>query len=343
MAEHKAPTQVTVAHHEEQSAFAAFIEKHWIKGAIVAVLISGFILYGQWQSSQEAQAVDSSWERLMSAVDQNSRGDLIGDPTVIDGLQAELEGSIAAPWALFLKAQGQREAGDYEQAVATLLSIKSKYPDHPLVKDTQTYGESQTPLSTIEHLSKVFNEEAEWRAEQPMLFDNPAPPAGAPTVRIQTDYGEIVVALYNDRAPLHSENFTKLASEGFYNGLKFHRTGFGQMIEAGDPTTKDEESDPLTWGKQGAEHTVEKEDTGLSNFAGYLAASSLPADEGSNGSLFSITAQPVHYLDGNNVVFGKVIEGQDVVDEIAALPLDATRQRPETPAVIQSMTVTPGT
>jgi cyclophilin family peptidyl-prolyl cis-trans isomerase len=342
MADHKAPTEVTVVPHEEKSAFADFVEKQWPKGAVIAILVTGFILYGQWQKGQEVQSVDQSWNRLMSAVGQDSRGDLIGDPLLIDGLGDQLDGTIAAPWALFMKAQGYRIDGEYERAVQTLLEIKAKFPDHPLVKDTHNYGESVTPLSTVEYLTKVYNGEAEWREIQPRLFSNPEPPAGSPRVSIQTDYGDIVVALYSDLAPLHSENFAKLVNEGFYNGIKFHRTGFGQLLEAGDPTTKEEGSDPLTWGNQGADYTLEVEENDLSNFAGYLAAGSLPEEEGSNGSLFSISARGIHYLDGQNVIFGKVIEGMDVVEEIAILPLDETRQRPLDPVIIQSMTMVPG-
>jgi len=342
MAKHKAPTEVTVALHEEKSGLATFVEKHWVKGAIVAVMVSGFILYQQWQSRQAAEVVDASWTRLMSAVEESGGGELIGDPDLIDGLSSELEGTIAAPWALFLKARGLREQGEYDAAVAVLLEIKERYPEHPLVRDKRTRGDSATPLSAIEHLSKVFNAEAEWRSTQPQLFDNPAPPPGSPTVTIQTDYGDIVVALYQDLAPKHSENLIQLAQDGFYNGIKIHRTAFGQMLETGDPLTKEEGSDPLEWGKQGIEHSVETEETGLFHFAGYLSMNKLATDEGSNGSLFAITVQDVHYRNDQNVVFGKVVEGLEVAQEIAALPADPSGQRPSDPVVIQSMTVTPG-
>lgn len=342
MADHKAPTEVTIASHEEKSGFAEFVDKHWMKGALVAILISGFILFAQWQRNQEAGAIDESWKRLMSAVEADNRGALAGDPDAIAAMEGELAGTIAGPWALYMKAQGLRKDGRYDEAVSALQKIKELYPDHPLVKDRTTYGESETPLSTVEHLSKAYNAEAKWKSEQPGLFGNPDPASGAPTVKIQTDYGDIVVALYEDRAPTHTANMIKLVNEGFYNGIKFHRTGFGQMIEAGDPQTKDDASDPMEWGKKGAENTLEVEETELSHFEGYLAALSLQGEEGSNGSLFGITAQAVHYLDGQNVVFGKVIEGMDVVQEIASLPLDETRQRPRDPVIIQSMTVVPG-
>ncbi|MFT7669836.1 MAG: cyclophilin family peptidyl-prolyl cis-trans isomerase [Planctomycetota bacterium] len=342
MADHKAPTDVTLVAHEERSEFAEFVNKHWMKAVLVALVGSAAILFNQWKASQADRVDDASWDSLMSVVDYDKYGGMIADPSLVDGMSAELSKTMAGPWALFLKARGYREEGHYDLAISTLAEVKAGYPEHPLVTDSRTYGEAVTPLTAIEYLTKVFAAEAKWHKEAPSLFANPDLPANAPKVRIQTDYGDIVVALYSDAAPLHAENFLKLAGEGYYNGLKFHRSNFGRQIESGDPTTKEEDSDPMSWGKQGAEHSVENEDTGFSNFAGSLVATSLPPAEGSNGSLFAILASSSHYLDGNNVVFGKVVEGLDIVEEIAQLPADPTTQVPSEPATLQSMTVVPG-
>jgi cyclophilin family peptidyl-prolyl cis-trans isomerase len=342
MAEHKAPTQVTIVPHEEKSAFAEFVDRHWVKAAIVAAFIAAFIIYRQVRDSQDAALVDESWNKLMAAVEEDSEGGFRGDAVRLETLSDELQGTIAGPWALYLRALNLRRDGQYSKAIESLVLIKTKYPEHPLVKETFAYGESLTPLSAVEHLSKVFESEGSWRAEQPRLFSNPEPSADAPRIRIQTELGDIVVALYSDRAPKHVANFIEKVDEGFYDGLVFHRLNFGDRIETGDPTTKDPESSDLSWGLQGAENTVEVEETGLSHFAGYLSASPDPNGEGSNGSLISLTARPSLALDSHGVVFGKVVEGLDVVRDIASQPSNPTTQRPVDPQRVLSMSLIPG-
>ncbi len=342
MAEHKAPTDVTVVAYEEKSAFAAFVERHWVKAAIIAVMVTGFILWQQFKRGQEAAQIDESWNKLMAAVDEVGGGGFRGDPDALNSLSQELEGTIAGPWALFLRSQNLREEGAYDEAIATLIQLQSKYPEHSLVKDTYAYGESITPLSAVEHMSKVFESEKEWRGSQPHLFSNPEPPTDSPRVRIVTEQGDIVVAMYTDRAPLHSANFISHVEAGFYDGIAFHRLTAGQRIQAGDPESKNPESNPLTWGKGSSEEATESEDTGLSHFRGYLSADALPGGEGTSVNLFSITAGGAHPLDGRNVVFGKVIDGQGVVEDISSLPADQTTQIPLETIKIISMTVVPG-
>jgi len=341
MAEHKAPTEVTVVAHQEQSAFAAFVERHWMKGAVIAIAITGIILYTQYQNTQKRAEVDESWNKLMTAMEG---ADLEGDADRLQVLAEELSGTQAGPWALYLRAQSLRDAEDFEGAVATLLKLKDQYPDHPLVKDTFAYGESTTPLSAVEYLSKAFESERAWRAANPRLFANPEPPASAPRVKLTTDLGDVVIALYTDKAPLHAENFLKQVESGYYDGLLFHRTQAGERIDTGDPTTKDPESQPQTWGRQGAESTVESEDSGLSHFEGVLAGLPHPGGEGqSNGGLITITARNSLTLDGRNVVFGKVVEGLDVVQDIASQPTNQTSLSPLEPTRIVSATVVAGT
>ncbi len=343
MAQHKAPTEVTVVAGDEPSRLALFVEKHWVKGAAVALVIAALILFTQFQAEQEAEKVNQSWSRLMTAVEEDGMGRLVADPEVMAGIRAELEGTVAGPWSLYLEAQGLRDEGRYDEAIAALVQIPDRYPDHPLITETRTYGESITPLNAIERLNKVFTSEKEWREQRPELFGNPEPTASAPRVRFQTDAGDFVVALYSEKAPLHAENFLAQVNEGTYNGLTFHRAAFGQMIETGDPTTRDAESDPMAWGRQGVEGSVESEDTGLYHFGGALSANKVAGEEGSNASLIAILAQPAHFRDGNNVVFGTVVEGLDVVRDIAGRPNDPTGQRPVEPVTIQTASVVPGT
>jgi len=342
MADHKAPTEVTVVAGDEPSRLSLFVHKHWTKAALVALVIAAGVLYSQYQAGQDAKVVNQSWSRLMSAVDEDGRGGFAPDAEAIAAMQDELSGTAAGAWSLYMEAQGQRKDGDYDAALATLQEIKAAYPEHPLVKDRKTYGESATPLNAIERLTKVFTSERDWHASQPQLFANAELPADAPRVRFQTDHGDFVVGLYADRAPKHVENFLAKVNDGYYEGLKFHRSAFGMMIETGDPTTRDAGSDPIRWGQTGSDDVVEDEDSGLFHFGGVLSANTLAGAEGSDGGLISFTAQAVHFRDGANVVFGAVIEGLDVVEEIAQLAPDATGQRPAEPAIVESATVVPG-
>jgi cyclophilin family peptidyl-prolyl cis-trans isomerase len=341
MAEHKAPTDVTVVAYEEKSALVGFVEKHWIKAAVAAALLTAFILWQQYQRGQEAARVDESWNKLMAAVDETPNGGFIGDPAVLQTLSTELEGTIAGPWALFLRAQSLREEGSYDEAVAALLQLKKEYPEHPLVRDIYKYGDAVTPLSAVEHLSKVFEGEKEWRETQPGLFGNPEPPADAARVRIVTEHGDILLALYSDRAPLHSANFLAQVEAGVYDGLLFHRASMGDGLKTGDPATAEPESNRMTWGRGESEGFVEAEDSSLSHFGGFLSATPAAGGEGSSKSLITITANGNHALDTNHVVFGKVIEGIDVVVDIASHPVDQA-QTPLEPVKITSMAVIPG-
>ena len=342
MAEHKSAAEVTVVAHEEQSAFAAFVERHWMKAAIVAVIGTAAILFMQYQEGQKAAAIQANWDKLMACVEDNGAGIPTGEPAAIEAVLPEIKGTDAEAWGLFYLAASLRGENKFEEAVAALGRLKDGHPKHPLVADLRTFGESSTPVSRVAHLTNVYASESQWRTKNPGLFANPEPAASAPRARIQTDHGDILIALDAERAPKHVENFTKLVNEGFYNGLKVHRSSFGQVMELGDPTTKDEASLPITWGQQGAEENVEKEDTGLSHFRGVLSANEVIGTEESSGSLVTITAEDSHHLNSRNVVFGHVIEGQEIVKEIALLPSAPGGQTPEEPAVIQSITIVPG-
>lgn len=342
MAEHKTAAEVTVVAHEEQSAFAAFVERHWMKAAIVALIGTVAILGTQYKASEDAAAVQANWDTLMACVDDTGGGIPTGDTAAIEAVLPSIAGTDAEAWGLFYLAASHRSENQYTEAVAVLGRLKDGHPKHPLVADMRTFGASDTPMSRVAYLTNVYASESEWRTKSPGLFANPEPAATAPRARIQTDHGDILVALDAERAPKHVENFTKLVNEGFYNGMKVHRSSFGQVMETGDPTTKDAESLPITWGQKGADENVEKEETGLSHFSGVLSANQVVGTEESSGSLITITAENAHHLNDRNVVFGHVVEGLDIVKEIALLPAGPGGQTPAEPAVIQNITIVPG-
>jgi peptidyl-prolyl cis-trans isomerase B (cyclophilin B) len=351
MAKHKAPTQVTLVPHEEKSALAEFVEKYWKLGAVLAVIVTATILYFQHSKDKESAAVDESWTILMAAVDEDG-GRYTGEVEVIERVLAELQGSVAAPWALFLKAQNLRLAGECDEARSTLSQLKQDYPEHPLVIEKFTFGDSVTPLSLVEHMSRIYESEATWRTEHPRFFANPELPEDSPTVRFKTDRGDILVGLYAGRAPLHVENFLKLAGEGFFDGTKFHQVQHSLFAAGGDPATK--ETEPADWaqGGEGADYGLDPEESGLAYFEGYMGSVMKPSEEKSNGSLFYLTAAPVHHLDDRSTVYGKILEGLDVVREISESPTEPSpavggRQmppsnRPQDPVSIISTEVVQG-
>lgn len=162
-------------------------------------------------------------------------------------------------------------------------------------------------------------------------FDPKSLPA-EPVMDIVTDMGTIKVKLYS-QTPLHRDNFVKLASEGFYDGVLFHRVINGFMIQTGDPLTKDPSKADL-YGTGGPGYTIPAEIVpGLTHKKGALAAArrgdaANPKKE-SSGSQFYIVQDPqtCAQLDGEYTVFGETIEGFDVIDKIAAVQTGA-KDRP---------------
>ena len=127
---------------------------------------------------------------------------------------------------------------------------------------------------------------------------------------IETNKGDIKLELYMKDAPKTVENFVKLASENFYDGIKFHRVMSDFMIQTGDPLSKDD--NPANDGTGGPGYSFEDEINSHKVEVGSLAmANSGPNTNGSQFFIVTQRAQP--HLDGKHTVFGKVLEGMDVV------------------------------
>ncbi len=154
-------------------------------------------------------------------------------------------------------------------------------------------------------------------------------------VQIEMDNGGIIkLELYPDIAPITVANFEKLVKEGFYDGLIFHRVIKNFMIQGGDPTGT---------GMGGAKETIKGEfasngvKNSLSHTRGVISmARSQKKDSAS--SQFFICHADAKYLDGDYAAFGKVIEGMDVVDEIASVRTNFN-DKPLTDVVMKSVTI----
>ena len=130
---------------------------------------------------------------------------------------------------------------------------------------------------------------------------------------IETNKGNIKLELFTNDAPKTVENFVKLASENFYDEIKFHRVISDFMIQTGDPLSKDD--DPANDGTGGPGYSFEDEINFHKVEVGSLAmANSGPNTNGSQFFIVTERAQP--HLDGKHTVFGKVLEGMEVVRNI---------------------------
>ena len=135
--------------------------------------------------------------------------------------------------------------------------------------------------------------------------------------------GKIVVELYPDKAPITVENFLSLVNRGFYNGLIFHRVIENFMIQGGDP-------EGTGMGGSGKNIKGEFSSNGVANDLSHdrgVISMARSQNPNSASSQFFICHAAAKYLDGQYAAFGKVIEGMDVVDEIAKTPTDK-RDRP---------------
>jgi peptidyl-prolyl cis-trans isomerase B (cyclophilin B) len=155
------------------------------------------------------------------------------------------------------------------------------------------------------------------------------------TFTITMDNGKTIKGeLYPEKAPKTVENFKKLANEGFYDGLTFHRIIPGFMIQGGDP--KGNGTGGPGWTIPG-EFSSNGHPNDLKHTRGVLSMARA-MDPNSAGSQFFIMHADAPHLDGSYAAFGKVTEGMDTVDDIASTPTN-WNDAPKTPVKIKSIRV----
>lgn len=153
-----------------------------------------------------------------------------------------------------------------------------------------------------------------------------------PTVTIETNHGTIVAELFEDVAPKTAGNFLKLARDGYYDGVVFHRVIENFMIQGGDPTGT---------GRGGPGYTIDDEFApGLKHDQKGLF-SMANAGPNTGGSQFFITLAATPWLDGKHAIFGKVVEGLDVVEAIGSTAT-GPGDRPKEEVVMKSVSVSEG-
>jgi peptidyl-prolyl cis-trans isomerase B (cyclophilin B) len=145
---------------------------------------------------------------------------------------------------------------------------------------------------------------------------------------LHTSHGAIGIELFEDDAPTTVDNFLKLARDGFYDGVVFHRVIPDFMIQGGDPTGTGSGGPGYTFDDEPNEHPVARGALAMAN-----------AGPNTNGSqFFIVTADACPWLDGKHTVFGRVTSGMDVVDGISQLETDG-RDRPREDVVIERVQI----
>lgn len=210
--------------------------------------------------------------------------------------------------------------------------------------------------------SEASEEEEIDTSNYPVLQFEDLDPA-YPTAILHTSMGDIHLVLYSDRAPYAVNNFVTHAQEGYYDNVIFHRVINDFMIQGGDPTGTGMGGESVYKNEEGQSVMFPDEFSDLVNFRGALSMAN--SGENTNGSQFFIvqaneSTYPREYLeqmqypesyikkyeevggtphlDFVHTVFGMVTEGMDVVDAIAAVPVDENN-KPLEPVVIQSITI----
>ncbi|MEK7505619.1 MAG: peptidylprolyl isomerase [Patescibacteria group bacterium] len=151
---------------------------------------------------------------------------------------------------------------------------------------------------------------------------------------LKTNYGNIEVEFFKDKAPNTVENFVSLAQSGYFDGTKFHRVIKDFMIQGGDPLSKDD-AQIAHWGTGGPGFYIPDEINNEKLVQGVLAMAN--AGPNTNGSqFFIITAKETSWLDGKHTPFGKVVKGMDVVMTISNTET-TTNDRPVKAVILEKV------
>jgi len=339
MAKHKAPTQITIASSTERTVMHELVDRYWKLGLGLALVATAAILVPAYNRQRSEMSHHEVWDELRAQADLGSglftqiQG---GSPATLSTFAEEHRNSEVGAWAKSLEVGSLLQAKRLAEAEKAADDLAKEWPDHLLVKGGLYTGVDGRPVSLAEHVQQSASALQTWEKAHPFLFSNPELPADAPRVRIHTNKGPIVVGLYIDRTPKHAENFLELCKQGYYDHTRFHRVVRGSLIQGGDPNSI--AGEPDTWGQGGPEKTIEAEnDPRLRHFKGALCAWKAPGATESHGSQFQILSADQPQMDGQNVVFGQVLEGFGVIEAIESGAV--VGDRPQDPATIESVEI----
>lgn len=139
------------------------------------------------------------------------------------------------------------------------------------------------------------------------------------TATFDTNKGQIVAELYDKEAPKTVENFEKLANDGFYDGVKFHRVIPDFVVQGGDPLSRDLPAGDPRIGTGGPGHTIKCETAGNphKHEVGALSMAHAGKDTGGSQFFMVLSEDNTRHLNGVHTVFGKITKGLDVMKTIA--------------------------
>lgn len=184
------------------------------------------------------------------------------------------------------------------------------------------------------NLNEANNQESNSQENQKEIINNNQ--QKTMKAKFTTTEGSFTIELFPNLAPNTVENFTKLAKQGFYNNTKFHRVIEDFMNQAGDPLTKDDSMESR-WGTGGPGYQFADEiHTENKNLTGTISMAN--AGPNTNGSQFFINTADNNFLDTKHTVFGKVVEGMDIVLKINKTNTDQY-DRPVKAIVINSIEI----
>lgn len=211
--------------------------------------------------------------------------------------------------------------------IAGVLEKKNNMPEEPLVDRSLEISDSALDVLTFDNGKSQPSESLKQEEEKPMEPQKEK----SLTATLHTDKGDIVIALNSNATPKTVENFMNLARKGYYDGTIFHRTIKGFMIQGGDPKGD---------GTGGPGYTFDDEPFEGAYTRGTVAMAN--AGPNTNGSQFFIL-HANYPLPKNYVIFGKVINGMDVVDQIATAPTtfspSGESSKPVTPVKVKSVEI----
>ncbi len=158
----------------------------------------------------------------------------------------------------------------------------------------------------------------------------------AKTVTVDTSMGNIRILLLRAQAPVTSNNFVSLVQAGFYDSTKFHRVVKGVLVQGGDPLSRGDDRD--LYGTGGPGYVFDDEIYGQKMERGSVVMANLGRPKTNGSQFFILVAADAPLMANKYTVFGRVVEGMDIVDQINAVPVDG-RNIPIEPIMIDSLSI----
>jgi len=231
--------------------------------------------------------------------------------------------------------------GQYEPGATTIYSKDIKYPENAtaqqplrLVYSSDSFrtdkpglffgvlvyevNHNYNPTPTSDPYNEVVENEEKFSINTPMTNSSMKSTNESKLAILDTAQGPITMEFFPDVAPMTVSNFEKLAESGFYNGTLFHRIVKGFVIQGGDPNTKNN-TNTAAWGTGDPGYKIKAEFSNIPHNRG-IVSMARSSDPNSAGSQFFIVLNDSRFLDNQYTAFGRVIDGMDAVDKIAALP-----------------------